>query len=480
MTVRPRLVPALLAPLLGLALSGSVSAAPAAAERAPTPGAGGIGDPYFPKDGNGGIDVLHYDVRDRYAFGSGRLAGQTKLDVRATQDLSRFDLDFLLPVRSVKVNGKRARFRATGDHELRIRPASPIASGAQFRVVVRYAGVPAAESSHGQRNWLADPDEVVTMNEPHMATWWFPANDHPRDKASFDIRITVPRGTDVVANGVLVSKRKRPGRITVHWRAVEPMATYLAFFAAGDFEQRSVSCNGITNYVAVSKHRPDTPAFRGEAAKELADRTCTITTALANVLGPYPFSSMGGVVTGLPVSFALENQTRPTYPALGGPSPGLIAHEIAHQWFGDSVSISSWRDIWLNEGFAQYLQTYYLTEVVSGLSMQDWLIDTYDSLAPEAGFWKLSIDDPGPERLFDGAIYTRGSMAVQALRHRIGDPVFWTLLRTWVAQRAYGNGSVADFKALATSVSGQDLTAFFDAWLSAKVVPGKTADNGLV
>ena len=112
--------------------------------------------------------------------------------------------------------------------------------------------------------------------------------------------------------------------------------------------------------------------------------------------------------------------------------------------------------------------------------MQEWLLSTYDTFAPEAGFWKLSIDDPGPERLFDGAVYARGSMAVQALRHRIGDVAFWTLLRTWVSQRAYGNGSVADFEALAYSISGQDLTSFFDAWLSAPVVPAKTAVNGLV
>ena len=146
MIARTRLVPALLAPLLGLVLAGALGGAPAVAQRAPAPGAVGIGDPYFPQDGNGGIDVLHYDVRDSYSFGSGRLAGRTRLDVRATQDLSRFDLDFLLPVRSVTVDGQRARFRSTGDHELRIRPATPIANGAQFRVLVRYAGVPAAET----------------------------------------------------------------------------------------------------------------------------------------------------------------------------------------------------------------------------------------------------------------------------------------------------------------------------------------------
>ena len=473
MFARPRLLPALMA--VACVLLGGL---PAVAQPGPTPGAAGMGDPYFPQDGNGGIDVLHYDVRDAYAFGSGRLTGRTRLDILATQDLSRFNLDFLLPVRSVTVNHKRAEFRRTGDHELRITPPAPIANGARLRVVVKYDGVPARASSRGESNWLASSDEVVTMNEPHMAAWWFPANDHPRDKASFDIRITVPRTKDVVANGVLVSRRSHHGRTTTHWRAVEPMAPYLAFFAAGSFETRSVTCNGIPNYVAVSRQHA---AFaRADAAKELAEKTCAIVSALASVLGPYPFAAMGGLVTSLPVSFALENQTRPTYPSVGGPSTGLMAHELAHQWFGDSVSVANWRDIWLNEGFAQYLQNYYVTEVVGGGSMQDWLVRNYDAFAGESGFWTLSIDDPGVARLFDGAVYFRGSLALQALRHRIGDPTFWTLLRTWVSQRAYGNGSVADFEALATSVSGQDLTAFFDAWLSAKVVPARTADNGLV
>jgi aminopeptidase N len=450
----------------------------ALAQRAPAPGAPGIGDPYFPHDGNGGIDVRHYDIHDSYAFGSQRLRGRTTLDVRATQDLSRFDLDFLLPVRSVTVDGKRAAFRPRGDHELRITPPGPIAAGAQFRVTVTYAGRPARERSEGESNWLADRGEVVAMNEPHMATWWFPANDHPSDKATFDIRITVPRHQEVVANGVLVSKKKRHGRATTHWHAAEPMATYLAFFAAGSFDTRSADCHGTTDYVAISRRSPG--FARGRGTHVLADRTCTIVTALSNVLGPYPFSAMGGVVTSLPVQFSLENQTRPTYPAQAGPDVGLMVHELAHQWFGDAVSVAGWRDVWLNEGFAQYVMYYYLTEVVGGRSMQAWLTDTYDSYPPSSPLWSLPIDDPGPARLFDGAVYARGAMAVQALRHRIGDTAFWSLLQTWVAQRRYGNGSVADFEAVAGAVSGQDLASFFDAWLHQPARPPRTSENGLL
>jgi len=473
-----RLAPALACAALCLVLGAGGS--PALAARAPTPGAPGIGDPYFPHDGNGGIDVVHYDVHDAYTFGSGTLRGRTRLDVRATQDLSRFDLDFLLPVRSVTVNGRRAEFRRVGDHELRITPSTALAADSQFRVSVRYAGKPAAERSEGERNWLASRHEVVAMNEPHMATWWFPANDHPSDKATYDIRVTVPRGKEVIANGVLVSKRKRHGLATTHWRAAEPMATYLAFFAAGSFDIRADTCNGLPNYVAVSRRRSLGGFPGGEPAGVVARRGCTILTALSSVLGPYPFSAMGAVVTSLPVTFALETQTRPTFPATSGPSVDIQAHELAHQWFGDAVSVADWRDVWLNEGFAQYLSTYYQLEVVGGRSMQGWLSDSYDSYPATSELWNLSIDDPGPSRLFDPAVYARGAMAVQALRHRVGDAVFWTLLRTWVTDRRYGNGSVVDFEALAAGVSGMDLTSFFDAWLHQRVRPARTAENGLL
>jgi aminopeptidase N len=469
-----RLAPALAGAALCLVLGAGGS--PALAAQAPTPGAPGIGDPYFPHDGNGGIDVLHYDVHDAYTFGSGRLRGRTRLEVRATQDLSRFDLDFLLPVRSVAVNGHRAAFRRVGDHELRITPSTALVVGSTFRVSVTYAGTPAAQRSQGEKNWLASPDEVVAMNEPHMATWWFPANDHPSDKASFDIRITVPWGQDVIANGVLVSKHQRRGRTTVHWRETQPMATYLAFFAAGSFAVSRSRCHGVPNIFALSrKVNHNAPS---KLTRLLAHDTCRIVTQLSGVLGPYPFASMGGLVTSLPVSFALENQTRPTYPYLGV-QPGLMTHELAHQWFGDLVSVDHWRDIWLNEGFASFMEEY-TAELDGGRTMRQWLDQTYEAFVDNKEFWALSIDDPGPQRLFDGAVYVRGEMAVQALRQRIGDAAFFGLLRTWLAQHAYGNGSVAEFESLAGSLSGQDLTSFFDAWLHEQVPPAHTAENGFL
>ncbi|QBR94104.1 hypothetical protein [Nocardioides euryhalodurans] len=207
----------------------------APAHAASEPGSPGIGDGYFPIDGNGGLDVLRYDIHDRYRFREGRLSGHTTLTVRATQDLSSFHLDFLLPVRRVAVAGVPADVARPRQHELRITPAEPLAAGTRFRVRVTYDGHPGPVGYDGEKNWLADEHEVVAMNQPHMAPWWFPANDHPSDKALMDISITVPRGRQVVANGNPVGRERDGALVTHHWRSDEPMATYLAMFAAGSF-----------------------------------------------------------------------------------------------------------------------------------------------------------------------------------------------------------------------------------------------------
>ncbi len=463
-----------------LALALAVSAMPASAQEtdrvrdSPRAGAAGVGDPYFPLDGNGGIDVLHYDVRDAYDFGSGVLSGRTTLKVRATQDLSRFNLDFLLPVDRVRVNGKDASFGRKGRHELRITPARPLRAGDVFRVRVRYAGSPGEASYRDERNWLANGREVVTMNEPHMAPWWFPANDHPSDKARMDVRITVPRQHKVVSNGLPVSRRVKGGLAVSHWRSAEPMAPYLAFFAAGAFTVRKGSLDGRPWIVAVSKQL--TPLVR-QAGLDLLLDSASITAWLEDRLGPYPFASTGGVMTGLNPGFALETQGRPVYSAAGTGATGLVVHELAHQWFGDSVAVRRWRDVWLNEGFATFMEVYW-AETHGGSSGDQFLEDSYESKRDVAEFWALRIDDPGAADLFDGRIYHRGAMALQALRNRIGEEQFWTLLTTWLSSREGGHGTVPELVALAEAVSGQDLGTFFDTWLHSTVRPAKTLANG--
>ena len=180
---------------------------------------------------------LRYRIHDVYRFGDRHLRGKTRITLLATEDLKTFNLDFLLPVHRVTVDGRHAVYdQASTRHELVIAPKRPLRAGQRVDVVVAYAGFPERYGYRGERNWLASDQEVVTMNQPHMAPWWFPANDHPLDKALVDIRVTVPRGKQVVANGRLVSRKVRGDAATYHWKADEPMVPYLAFFAAGRFE----------------------------------------------------------------------------------------------------------------------------------------------------------------------------------------------------------------------------------------------------
>jgi aminopeptidase N len=469
-------------PLLSVALLATLAVAftgvPATGETraAPVDGASGIGDPYWPLDGNGGIDVATYKISNRYALGTKRLSGRTAIELTATQDLASFSLDFLLDVSRVRVDGERARFTKTdGGHELRITPTRPLVAGSGHTVVVSYADRPARRSYAGERNWLASEQEVITMNEPHMAPWWFPANDHPLDKAVVDVRIRVPSGREVISNGELKGRRVGNRSTQWHWRADEPMVPYLAFFAAGDFAIEKGTHRGLPWLVAVSERLGE----RDQAASmRLMRKTPKVVAGLEKDLGDYPFSVVGGITTGLNPGFALENQTRPTYPAVGASATSLVVHELAHQWFGDDVAVERWSDIWLNEGFATFMEWRW-TETHGGRSAAAILRSYYDNVDATSDFWQVVVGDPGADKVFDAAVYGRGAMTLQALRNRVGDQVFWQVVRTWLREQSGGNGSTAEFEELAARVSGQDLGAFFDAWLRTPARPAATAANGL-
>ena len=445
-------------------------------ESAPTAGSAKGGDGYWPYDGNGGTDAQHYNVNVVYDFPTGTLAGRTVVTMRAKQALSAVYLDLLLPVTGAKVDGRAARYTRSTGHEVRVTLPRAVATGAVFRVELTYKGRPASYSYAGERNWLADRHEVVAMNQPHMAPWWFPSNDHPSDKARFDIRVNVPRDKEVASNGAFAGRVVQGTRATTHWQSKDPMATYLAFFAAGDFLlETGRSAHGIRYYNHVSARLPS-----GErvAAQRMLRRTAGMTDWLEDWLGPYPFATTGGVVTSLPVGFALENQTRPTYGSWI--YPGVMVHELAHQWFGDSVSVRRWDDIWLNEGFATFAEVHY-DAARGGPSVSSWLQQAYDDRCrqPSSQFWQLDLRDPGRDDIFHEAVYERGAMVLAALRNRIGANDLTRLLRAWVAQHRDGNAAISQFETLAETVSGEDdLDGFFDAWLDGGV-PEPTDDNGL-
>lgn len=469
--VLTRVVPVLTALVLASSL------VPASADGAPRPvvGAAGIGDDYFPEDGNGGIDVQSYAIHDAYRFRDGRLSGHTVVRITPRETVSSFDLDFLLPVSSVKLSTGPAKFSRPDAHELRISPARPLERGRTFTATVTYAGHPGRVTWHGESNWLADDHEVVAMNEPHMAAWWFPANDHPRDKATIDLHVRVPSGNRVIGNGHLLDVRRSAGHTTYHWGGAGEMATYLAFFAAGRFDVAHGVSHGLPWYAAVSAQ---IPRPERAASMRLMKESPGMVEWLSHQLGRYPFGDTGGLVTGLGSGFALENQTRPTYPVLGSSGKITVVHELAHQWFGDSVSLHDWRGIWLNEGAATFMEKLW-AEKHGGEPASAWLENTYHQTPPDSPLWHLVVADPGPAHLFDYPVYDRGGLAFQALRQRLGDQVFLRVLRTWLRERAGRTGTTAQFREVAERLSGVDLRGFFHAWVWSRTKPAETAGNGL-
>jgi len=464
---------------LALTVSSSAVGDPGPEEIA-SAGSSGIGDTYFPLDGNGGIDVQRYEIHDTYRFRSRRLSGWTRLTITATEPLVSFNLDLLLRVTGVSLDGAPVEHSRPDQHELTITPAQPLETGRTFEVVVRYVGHPADVDWAGESNWVASSTEVIAVNQPHMATWWFPANDHPSDKALMDISISVPRGKVVVAGGQRVGREVTGAFATTRWRSAEPMAPYLAYFAAGPFEVERGVHGGLPWVTAVSRAVPDRDFRRSQ---RLMRHSARLTAWLQSQLGPYPFASTGGVTTSLSTPFALENQTRPVYPVLAPGSGPVVVHELAHQWFGDSVSLDSWRDIWLNEGAATFMEVRY-GETHGRVDGTRWLQQQYDGHHGDAGFWGVRLDDPGATRLFDHAVYVRGAMLLQALRRVVGERDFWELLRRWVGDNAGdnagGNASTEDFVAMAEQVSGRDLDGFFAVWLSGTTRPARTSANGLL
>ena len=252
---------ALLGPLalvMTLGLLGSAGPVGAEPRDEPAgPGSAGVGDPYWPRDGNGGYDVDHYDLDVRYRPGTGRLSGVATISARSTQALSRFNLDLAgLRVDDVTVDGRPARWDRRGQ-ELRITPRRPVADDTDFVVAVTYAGRPGrAGRSRLDEGWIPLPDGAIVAGEPHSATSWFPVNDHPTDRARYTFRVRVPAALSVVANGRLEGTEEHGRTTTWTWRAHEPMASYLTTVGIGDYDVTTYAEDGLLFHDAVDGALP--------------------------------------------------------------------------------------------------------------------------------------------------------------------------------------------------------------------------------
>ncbi len=447
-----------------------------------TPGAAGIGDPLFPESGNGGYDVQSYDLSIALDKTDGPIDASTSIRAKSTQALSSFDLDLrALEVHSVEVDGAAAKFAREKD-ELVITPAKPIANGAYFTTLVRYGGVPEGVEDPAfpialKLGWMAKNGEVYVVSEPTGAKSFFPCNDHPRDKALFTIRVTVPKPLMVVANGALAETIDAGDKRTFVYKPRDPIATYLVTIAIAAFETSDLAGpNGlpIRNYFS--------PKTKASARKSFA-RTDAIIQFLGDTFGSYPFEVCGNILASIELPGALETQTLPTFGAHAG-GEDVICHELAHQWFGDSVSVENWQDIWLNEGFAEYAAWMY-SEATEGKDAADrkerfekLLRGNYgryrsmSARAPREGDdpAKKAPSEPPPGKptvksMFGQGVYVRGALALHALRREVGDEAFLKVMRTWEAEHRNGNASVADFVSHVEKNTSSAARAVLEHWI---------------
>jgi aminopeptidase N len=445
---------------VALVLVGSILAVarPAAAAGGFSPGSSGLGDPFFPNAGNGGYDVSHYSLVFSYDPASRNLNGTATIRATATQNLSSFDLDlrgFEIP--RLTVDGKPAPFSRDGQ-ELIVDPAGGIKAGSQFTVAVDYRGEPSVVTDPDQsiEGWVPTDDGAFVVGEPQGSPAWYPVNDNPRDKATFDFSVTVPEGLTVMANGVLVSHATSGGKTTWVWQETDPLAPYLATATLGRFDlTESELANGIPSYVAV-----DPQLAKGQVLSKLP----AIVDFYSSRYGPYPFTAVGAIVDSAKVvGYSLETQTKPVFAYV--PNEATLAHELSHQWYGDSVTLTQWPDIWLHEGFATWSEWIW-SEHEGNKSAHQWFEQLYNTPAQDSAFWNPPPADPGtPFYLFNGTIYYRGGMTLQALREKVGDLAFFRIMRDWATQNRFGNVTTPQFIQLAERDSGLDLQQFFTAWL---------------
>ncbi len=432
-----------------------VAAAPAAVF---TPGSPGSGDPYFPNAGNGGYDVSSYDLTLDWQPAGNQLTGTAVVKAKATQNLSRFDLDLRgFTISRLLVDGVAATFARDGEQELVITPRSGITSGSAFTVTVNYSGTPTVviDPDGSPEGWVPTDDGAFVVGEPQGSPAWYPVNDSPHDKATYRFRVTVPQGLTAMANGVLESSATTGGKTTWVWNETDPMAPYLSTSTIGKFDLTISQIGSIPSYLAIDPQLPTGNVFR---------LMPEIVRFYESIYGPYPFNAVGGIADSAKnVGYSLETQTKPVYDRM--PDELTVAHELSHMWFGDAVTLTQWPDIWLHEGFATFSEWIW-SEYTGNKTAQKYFENLYNQPPQDVRFWTPPPGDPGtPAFMFNGTIYYRGGMTLQALRVKIGDFAFFNLLRTWVAQHKYGNASTPQFIALAEQISGMDLDRFFDVWL---------------
>ncbi|MEQ4726191.1 M1 family metallopeptidase [Nonomuraea sp. B19D2] len=426
-----------------------------------------VADPVYPAYGNPSIDVLHYDLALTWKPGTRTLSGTAELTIRAARPISRVRLDFgrALKVDEVTVNDTRVRASRKYD-DLTVPLPEALEADEGAVVTVRYHGTPKPVDAKQRREDISmlgfhvgNGGRAWALQEPFGAFTWFPVNDHPSDEALYDVAITVPEGWSGVAHGTYKGKTSAGRTSTFRWQSTNPVASYLTVFAADRF--RMYKDKGPRGIPITYWIRPQ------DVAKQLpvAKRMPSILRWLERKIGPYPFPSAGLVATS---DSGMETQQMV---ALGPRymQPSVVAHELAHHWFGDTVTPRTWRDLWLNEGFAMYFEMQWYAD------HEDGTIDEFiANIRRIDGRLRRKAGPPGRYRRDSFGIsnvYYGPAIMLHEIRKRLGDRKFFATMRAWAQEHRNTTQDRASFTRWINDYTSRDFTKLIDTWLDSKTTP---------
>jgi hypothetical protein len=491
-----------------------------------TPGTRSLGDTLFPTIGNGGYDAQHYDLDLDYTISSKLLKGTTTVTAVATQDLSEysFDLTAWNGVTAVTVDGKPATFAV--DYEkakLIVTPPTGIPEGTTFTTAVTYGGIQKAyiDPDGSQEGFVPSTTYgAIVVSEPVGAMGFFPNNNVPFDKATFTTRMTVPYGWSVVGSGVLKTKTDTgtaaTDKSTFVWDETNPTATYLYQVAIGKYDLSSpdpaapAMTSPLAGPLTPTLTNPSVPyytaidsSFTNKAS--ILGRLNGTTTGFGQNGGsgaldyfadyygvPYPFTAQGGIVPRQNVQYSLETQGKPTYATStsatnAGPSVSTVAHENGHMYFGDAVTLTHWKDIWLNEGMTEFSTWLYSANVTTPPITLDTRFATYYTAQNGTTYWSVPpANPPTAVDIFDtSAMYNRGATTMLQVRAVLGEATFRAMMKRWITEHLYSNVTTEQFIALVKETDptrAARWTEFFRQWLytsytTAGQKPTMTKDN---
>ena len=433
--------------------------------------------------GDATIDVTYYGLDLRLTHTPNSLRGAATITLKSTTTgLTSFFLDLNsttattgegLHVDSVKVGNQKVVYQHT-QNKLTITPPQPLANGQSLTLTVFYQGVPnsSAQGSFrfGRHENNTEPS-IWSLSEPYGAPDWFPCKDTPADKAdSSAVRITAPARFVSVSNGKLVSMTDNSdGTRTYHWKNSYPIAQYLISIAMSNYEQFD------TPFTYGAQTMPVTHYIYPEILPQVRSNlslTPIMLSLFTDRFGPYPFlrEKYGHAQFG--EGGGMEHQTISSM-VVGALNPTTIAHELAHQWFGDKITCRDWQNIWLNEGFASYAEAVY-TESVGGQSGYQSYMNNFMSRARSALGSVYVQDISNSNNIFNPSrSYAKGAAVLHMLRGIVGDSTFFRALKTYAATPtlAYQSAVTEDFQAVAQQVSGKDLAYFFKQWIYGEGYP---------